>query len=620
MFKGYVATNGKVPTTKYKNTALLSSPPKNGDYAGILNDDIIQIDLDDSNEANIIYSIIQDIGISCPVLKTSRGLHFYFKNSLIKNKRIKVKSAIGVTIDIGLGSKNSIVPLMVNGAMREWLEQTEEPDTLPDWLLPIDKHNIDFFNMKTGDGRNQTLFNYILTLQRNGLSKASSIETLRLINNYIFKEPLTEREFEVITRDEAFPEEIFFGVRNKFLHDKFGNHIIAECNCVFINGELHSYKDGIYTPNESELTRIMTAKIPSLKQTQKIEVLRYMKDAVPIVEKNNNSRYIGLKSKVYDIETNRLIDYSPSLYLQHKLNVDYDPKAYDSLTDKTLDKICCGNKRMRMLLEEMVGFCLYRRNELGTAFFLTEDGSNGKSTFVRMIRGMFGDENISKASLEDLSDRFRGAMIVGKLINIGDDIGNGFVGNTSRFKALVTGDAVVMERKGKDPFEYDNYAKFIFTLNTMPRMNDKSRGLYRRMIIIPFKAVFDKKAPDFDAEIIDKLTTTDALNYLFLLALQGLKRVRNGDFTEVEEVKAEMESYERENNPVLYFFEEHEVENQSVKEVYRKYDLWSRERGYQPLSDNMFGKEVRKHLGLVSKTKRIGKEVSRIYQKNVTDA
>lgn len=596
---------------------MLSSPPKSGDYAGILNEDIIQIDLDNSNEANVIYSIVQDMDISCSVLKTNRGLHFYFKNTHIKNKKIKTKTAIGVTIDIGLGSKNSIVPIKVNGIMREWLEENDELDNLPDWLKPIDKQNIDFFNLETGDGRNQTLFNYILTLQRNGLSKNSSIETLRLINEYIFKEPLTLREFEVITRDEAFPEEIFFGVRNKFLHDKFGNHIIAECNCVFINGELHSYKDGIYTPNENELTRIMTAKIPSLKQTQKIEVLRYMKDAVPIVEKNNNVRYIGLKTKVYDLETNKLIEYSPHLYLQHKLNVDYNPKAYDVLTDKTLDKICCNNKKMRQLLEEMVGFCLYRRNELGTAFFLTEDGSNGKSTFVRMIRAMFGDENISKASLEDLSDRFRGAMIVGKLINIGDDIGNGFVGNTSRFKALVTGDAVVMERKGKDPFEYDNYAKFIFTLNNMPRMNDKSRGLYRRIIIIPFHCVFDKKDPDFDPEIIDKLTTPEALNYLFLLALEGLKRIRKGDFTEVEEVKKALDEYEKDNNPLLYYFDEFNVENQEVDSVYIKYATWCSTNGYQSLSKNIFGKEVRKHLKLVSRQKRNGKDFVRVYQKEL---
>jgi len=37
---------------------------------------------------------------------------------------------------------------------------------LPRWLLPI-KTNLDFLEMDAGDGRNQSLFNYILTLQSN---------------------------------------------------------------------------------------------------------------------------------------------------------------------------------------------------------------------------------------------------------------------------------------------------------------------------------------------------------------------------------------------------------------------------------------------------------------------
>ena len=43
-------------------------------------------------------------------------------------------------------------------------EEDEEYEEVPKWLTPV-KTNVDFLNMEEGDGRNQSLFNYILTLQ-----------------------------------------------------------------------------------------------------------------------------------------------------------------------------------------------------------------------------------------------------------------------------------------------------------------------------------------------------------------------------------------------------------------------------------------------------------------------
>ena len=63
------------------------------------------------------------------------------------------------------------------------------------------------------------------------------------------------------------------------------------------------------------------------------------------------------------------------------------PKGlFRKVTDKTLDKIACGDTNIRALLEEAAGFCLFRRNELGKAFILTGTGSNGKSTYLNMLK------------------------------------------------------------------------------------------------------------------------------------------------------------------------------------------------------------------------------------------
>lgn len=67
-------------------------------------------------------------------------------------------------------------------------------------------------------------------------------------------------------------------------------------------------------------------------------------------------------------------------------------------------------------------YCLYRRNELGKAFILIGDKSNGKSTFLHVVKNMLGDKNIASLDLKELGDRFKTAELFGKLANIGDDI------------------------------------------------------------------------------------------------------------------------------------------------------------------------------------------------------
>ena len=45
------------------------------------------------------------------------------------------------------------------------------------------------------------------------------------------------------------------------------------------------------------------------------------------------------------------------------------------------------------------------------------------------------------------------------------------------FKKLVTGETLLVERKGKDPFEIKNFGKLIFSANEIPRVNDTSSAV-----------------------------------------------------------------------------------------------------------------------------------------------
>ena len=61
-----------------------------------------------------------------------------------------------------------------------------------------------------------------------------------------------------------------------FLFDKFAVYMKNTAHIVKINGQLHIYKEGIYTNGYKEIEADMIQHIPNLKKMQRREVLDYM--------------------------------------------------------------------------------------------------------------------------------------------------------------------------------------------------------------------------------------------------------------------------------------------------------------------------------------------------------
>src|SRR5690606_27615648 len=466
MFKGYVPMTGKKPTEPIKNRTefhLLEEVDHLYEYGGVLKDDIILVDSDFKEESDVLLKIIKDLKINCNILKTTRGIHMYFKNTDVTGNKIANQCPLSLTLDYKLGSKNTVVPLKINGVERKWLREVNSLDSLPIWLIPIGKNVIDFSQLGEGDGRNQALFNYILKLQSEGLSKDEIRETITIINKYILKDPLPERELETILRDEAFLKESFYK-GGKLQYEPLAKYMIENEHIVSINDELHIYKDGIYVNDKKEIERRMLKYINNSTRTPRQEVLTYLEMLCRNVNRTSEY-YIAFENGIYNLQTKEMTDFDKKYIITNKIRTNYNPEAYSEIMDNTLDKICCYDKELRNLIEEMIGYCLFRRNSFEKAFILTGNGANGKSTLLEIIERMIGEENISSVALEELDERFKTYQLEGKLVNIGDDISNNYIEDNSTFKKLSTGQKVNVERKGKDPYDLENYSKLIFSAN-----------------------------------------------------------------------------------------------------------------------------------------------------------
>lgn len=614
LYRGYVKLKGKASVEKFKGVPssklrTLEEAQKCDEYGGVLAKNTMFIDIDDSEQAEILMNIVEEYQLDCKVICTTRGKHFIFKNSKVTRCYTHVSLAIGLTADIKTGFKDSYEKLKADGEERfcEWdIEEGGKYQEVPKWLFPV-KATADFVDMDAGDGRNQALFNYILTLTANDFTVEETRECIRILNKFVLKQPLSDDELEVILRDDAFQKPVFF-LGSTFLFDKFANYMINNHHIVKINGQLHIYKDGIYCSDLNVIAGVMRSYIPNIKKSQKTEVIDYMYDMTEEKELSD-ARYIGFNNGVYDVVDDTLNAFSPEYVITNKIPWDYKPDAYSELADSTLNKLACGDAAIRALLEECIGYCFYRANTFNKAFILTGDKSNGKSTFLKVLTVLLGEHNVASLDLKNLGDRFSKASLFGKLANIGDDISDEFVPDASLFKKITDGGRIQVEKKGQDPFEFNPYVKLIFSANDIPRIRDKTGAVLRRLVIIPFNARFSESDADYNPNIKSDLTQDTSIEYLIMLGCQGLKRLlATQKFTISQKVEEERQAYNIENNPILAFIEEvgkEGIVNEPTNEVYKRYQVFCAENNYQPTSNIVFSKSINKTLELKTVTGHI---------------
>ena len=629
-FRGYVRTKDKKCLDRFKNDVPLRSfndVKDLSEYAGILANDTVLIDIDDKNQAEKMFDIVEALEVRCQVRETTRGMHFYFKNDGRWDKcATGVTLACGLKADIKVGVKASYAILKFGDVEREVIydiledEKYQEP---PAWMRVVHT-NMNMEGLGEGDGRNEKMFRYIMPLQEAGLTKDEIRETLKIINQFVFAKPLSKSEFETVTRDEAFETALipnFFGEKDKFLFDKFAMYMINQHNIKRVNGQIHCYEGGVYVSDVRKLERLMLDIIPTLSKRQRAETLSYIDVMCTQDVEMADVKFIAFKNGILNIETGELSKFDPSIVITNLIPWNYRADAYSEVVDRTLGKLACGDTEIRALLEEAAGYCLYRRNELRKSFILLGDKANGKSSYINMLGTMLGNDNITAMDMKEVGEHFETVHLFGKLANLGDDIGDAFISDTSIFKKLVSGDKVSARYKGKDSFFFSNYAKFIFSANSLPRTKDRTQAVLDRLIIIRFNATFSKSDPDYDPFISDKLKSQEAIEYLIKLGVDGLKRVLDRyAFTESEAVKRELQEYNEENNPILVFVQElneDELCREPVTYWYKQYTTHCVVNGCNPISRIHFSKVMLKEFpNLEVKQRKVeGKNVKFLVKK-----
>lgn len=607
----YIILDGKTPTHDFKDGQGAKTWDEVKDFdnvAVIVPKGYVVLDFDTTTDAEIMLRIIEALDLKTRVMKTTRGVHCWFKAPEEDPKNfIKNRLAIGIYADRKT-NRNGYVKVKQDGKPREWIRKVkaEDMEVVPKWLTSVSAPSgkFSFIGMGEGSGRNQELFNYIVYLQTKGFNREEIRTTIQIINDHVFEESLDESEIATICRDEAFkPDDIIAEQiaeaekKSTFSHISVAEEIIAQHRLIAYNGTIYEYLDNYYQP-ANFLRRYVRETFQGAKNNQVNEVVSYISDMKALCGGSIkvNPYILNLKNTRLDIRTNTCLEFDPNVIEFGRISVDYDPSAYCADLDKMLNRVFCGDREVINLFEEMLGAVLLKHSRYQKAFLFCGRGSNGKSTILDLLKTFLGSFNYSTLSLEEVTGRFNRILLEHKYANIGDDIDNVTMRDTGTLKKMITGNSIMVENKGEKGYTAELYATHIYSANEIPRSFDKTDGFYRRWLIIPFNARFSVTDEDYDPMIADKIMTPEALSYLLNMGIRGAQRlIRNGRFTEPESVRDALEAYKADNSTVLSWIDDLELNEDYFLDkprdvLYSEFSDWCKTSGIK--SSNVTGKKT----------------------------
>ena len=609
MLKFLELNDDKQPVTNFDTT--YTSLDKLDNAGLLLNNKVVVVDFDNDNENE--DGIIEYFKQHYPTLtiKTTRGIHFYYSKPsdvAIKNGADKITVG-GFQVDYKTGTRSYAI-VKHKGKMREANREISLKDLapLPVMMYPLPKAK-NITGLAEGDGRNNALF-YHLRLIREQKKDLDVNTVATFINDVILGEKLATKELTTLVESVNNLEVNVNGQYNGDPKDmiSFGEFIAKELDVKIYNGSLY-FKDGLnYSRDKIKLNKAINKHL-KLRRSQMTELDAQLYIYAELID-NKQNFLVKLRNGV--IVEDNVVDYDCG-FTPFYLDVSYDANAYDQNVDDFINFICCNRKDMRTVLEEILGHILLVNKFPHKIFFLTGSGANGKSTFVEMITKFTGELS-SHVDIANFDDGTSLASLIGKIVNVADDVDAIYLEKSKNLKTMASGNTVGARAIYSQPITLKNTATLIFTDNEPPFFKQKSDGIGRRLVIIPFENKVKQRIYNLD----ELLSTDTAKSYLLNLALQGAKRIYDNklEMSTSETIEQATKQYYLDNDSVLAYLNDYPaINNNPVATVYEAYEDYCEDSNLKAVSRTKFSRRL-SSLGYTIKVVKMLGKATRIITKD----
>ena len=343
--------------------------------------------------------------------------------------------------------------------------------------------------------------------------------------------------------------------------------------------------EGIYSVERIAMERII-AKLGNYTERQRVEILKQIRITVDEAEPEKNPDLIPVANGIYNRQKHTLEPFSPEHVFTSKVTTKWvqNPEKPSWDVDEWLDTIANHDKDVVTLLWQVIAECLNGNYTRKRFFMIVGNGNNGKGTFQELLKNLIGENNVSALSMEQIGEKFSPAQLIGKTLNIGDDVESSTLPNVKNLLSITTGDAIMVEGKMKDGYSVALTTGMLFSANKVPKATNKTNGLYRRMCIIPFLANFNGKVEDVTIRD-EKIKRDDVLEYVLHKALAL-------DFEKFIEPAITLQyklEYMKDNDTIFEFYSDEwatspmsELDRIPTTYVYNQYEKFCIDGGNKP--------------------------------------
>ncbi len=596
---------------------------------------IFVLDVDVKNNAGGAESLLElerefgELPHTVEALTWSGGRHIFFR---YPETGVGCKTGVRPGIDVRGDGGYVIAPAsVIEGRSYEW-EVSRHPDETmiaeaPEWLLKLLEDNQPVVDLsdkgaKIAENRNNTLMLMGVKLRKMGLEHAQIETTLQSINENRCSPPLPKKEVSGIAKSVARYEvgqpktnEPLTDVWNaKLFFEKCGD-AIRYCDALggwFVWDGTRWLKDETFqilrlakntvkqmqemsaVSNDKALYKHAVRSESEGKLNAMMNLVRSEKDVAVMSNRFDSDVFLlNCRNGTLDLRTGELRLHSRDDYITRRVELDYRTEAECPDWLRFLDSIFLYDHEIIGFMQKAVGYALSGSMKEQCIFILYGAGMNGKSTFLKHVYRILGDYALNTPAstlMEKYSDtipndvaRLKGARLVTAI-----ESGKSKALAESQIKQLTGDDPISARFLHREYFDFFATFKIFLATNHKPNISGTDRGIWRRIMTIPFEKVItsDERDPLLDEKL------SKEYEGILAWAVRGFRKWQEEGLVQPEKVAEATNEYREESDVLGNFIDEKCVMELSAKvsasALLKAAQEWAKDGGLRYVKRNEF--------------------------------
>jgi len=303
---------------------------------------------------------------------------------------------------------------------------------------------------------------------------------------------------------------------------------------------------------------------------------------------DNHPDLVGVNNGVVDLTTGKLEPNKPELYITKHIEVDFDPGARAPQWEKSLAEIFLDDMATIDACHTLVGWTLAGRSLDELMIFCVGTGANGKSIFNNVLYQILGvyavtapPSVLATRRTDDHGPRSDLAMMAGSRFVTINELPGGLTLDENGVKQLAGREPISARFLHQEFFTFEPTFSVWVRTNHKPIVKGTDNGIWRRIVILPFRRTFSEgeQDPNLEAKL---LTEREGI---LAWMVRGAQAYLEKGVTISPAMKSEVAQYRTESDILGDFLSdvtepgtEHEVKQ---ADLFLRFGMWCETNGFK---------------------------------------